>query len=194
MDPVGREPSITRTRSTASAQTGGSSAARDIDRSRRSSERFRKLIAPGRDGGWQGGEEVVRAEAVSAFTLSGLCRPDRQGVTVPSRMVGPSQGAVLQTADRVLFGTGHSLGEARIQIGTGPMAGVEIRLVTGNGAVEAQLLTPTVASRQTLSLAMEEIRQRLRAKGITLRALAMPEGARARQERDPVQDRTRETP
>jgi hypothetical protein len=74
--------------------------------------------------------------------------------------------------DRVLVGTVGGDAEARIRIGSGVLAGAEIRLTAAAGAaaVTAQLLTPGAGSRQTLSVAMEEIRLRLRDKGIALAA------------------------
>jgi hypothetical protein len=77
--------------------------------------------------------------------------------------------------DRVLIGNAGGEAEARIRIGAGALAGAEIRLSTtaGSQAITAQLLTPTAGSRQTLLVAMEEIRLRLRDKGI---ALASPAG------------------
>ncbi|HSY39298.1 MAG TPA: hypothetical protein VLA79_07205 [Polyangia bacterium] len=72
--------------------------------------------------------------------------------------------------DRVLIGGAGGEAEARIRIGAGALAGAEIRLTTtaGSQSVTAQLLTPTAGSRQTLFVAMEEIRLRLRDKGIAL--------------------------
>jgi hypothetical protein len=71
----------------------------------------------------------------------------------------------------LLIGRAGGQAEARIRIGGGALAGAEIRLTTtapGSQAVTAQLLTPTAGSRQTLFVAMEEIRLRLRDKGISL--------------------------
>ncbi len=72
--------------------------------------------------------------------------------------------------DRVLIGSTGGEAEARIRIAGGALAGAEIRLTAtaGSQAVTAQLLTPTAGSRQTLFVAMEEIRLRLRDKGIAL--------------------------
>lgn len=59
--------------------------------------------------------------------------------------------------------------EARIRISAGPLAGLEIRLtVAGGSAVTGQLLTADAGSRETLSVVVEEIRRRLRDRGITL--------------------------
>jgi hypothetical protein len=82
--------------------------------------------------------------------------------------------------DRILVGTVGGDAEARIRIAAGALAGAEIRLsaVAGSPAVTAQLLTPGAGSRQTLSVAMEEIRLRLRDKGIAL-ASSVARGRRA---------------
>jgi hypothetical protein len=88
--------------------------------------------------------------------------------------VGPPAAKLAAAAapkiDRVLVGNVGGEAEARIRIGAGALAGAEIRLTTttGSQAVTAQLLTPTAGSRQTLLVAMEEIRLRLRDKGIAL--------------------------
>src|SRR6185436_20464025 len=72
--------------------------------------------------------------------------------------------------DRILVGAGPDGAQARIRIGAGALAVTEIQLSTGPAghAVEAQLLTHAASSRQTLSLVMDEIRLRLRDRGIVL--------------------------
>jgi len=96
-------------------------------------------------------------------------------------------------APRVLIGSHADTPEARIQINAGPCAGAEIRLRAGAaGIIEAELLTPTASSRQTLAVAMDEVGLRLRAKGIHLRGAADDEGQRngrkKNSERDSQQD------
>ena len=96
----------------------------------------------------------------------------------PAAKVAPAAAAKI---DRLLIGSVGGDAEARIRIGSGALAGSEIRLTTaaGSQAVTAQLLTPTAGSRQTLFVAMEEIRLRLRDKGIALAssiARSRPEG------------------
>ena len=99
---------------------------------------------------------------------------------------GPPSGtpavAPSRSVDRVLIGGAGDSAEARIQIGTGALAGTEIRLqaTPGGGVIEAQLLTRVDGSRQTLSVVMDEIAARLRGKGI---ALQVKSGA-ARRDRD----------
>jgi hypothetical protein len=96
----------------------------------------------------------------------------------PASKIAPSPAAKI---DRLLIGGAGAEAEARIRIGGGALAGAEIRLTitAGSLAVTAQLLTPTAGSRQTLFVAMEEIRLRLRDKGIALAssiARSRPEG------------------
>jgi hypothetical protein len=77
--------------------------------------------------------------------------------------------------------------EARIRLSGGALAGAEIRLTAAGGhAVTAQLLTSTAGSRETLSVAMEEIRLRLRDRGIALGTAV----ARGRPGRDARNDET----
>lgn len=66
--------------------------------------------------------------------------------------------------DRVLLGGTLERPEARIRIGTGALAGIEFRVsaIGGEVAVQARLLTATVASRKTLAMAVEEIARRMR--------------------------------
>jgi len=108
----------------------------------------------------------------------------------PIRVAPPATKAAAAVAsapaarvDRVLVGTVGGDAEARIRIGAGALAGAEIRLTAaaGSAAVTAQLLTPGAGSRQTLSVAMEEIRLRLRDKGIALASSV----ARGRPAEDP---------
>jgi hypothetical protein len=72
--------------------------------------------------------------------------------------------------DRVLVGARADGAEARVRIGAGPLGGTEVRLACrgGDRVVEAQLLTAPAGSRETLSLAMDEMRRRLAEKGIAL--------------------------
>jgi hypothetical protein len=81
-------------------------------------------------------------------------------------------GAPASVRDRILIGANGDTAEARIRIGTGPLAGTELSLSASSGGrlVEATLLTCAAGSRQTLSVALEEIRVRLRGKGIVLLA------------------------
>ena len=58
--------------------------------------------------------------------------------------------------------------------GAGALAGTELQLSTGAAAhtVEARLLTHAASSRQTLSVVLDEIRSRLRERGIVLSTAA----------------------
>jgi hypothetical protein len=107
--------------------------------------------------------------ALSSFPAwmraEGAIRPE----TVPSTSCAPRAGALSPGSDRVLVGTGGLGAEARVRIGGGALAGTEIQLVAVPGGLEARVLTVHAGSRQTLSVAMEEIAQRLRRKGHSLR-------------------------
>jgi hypothetical protein len=105
----------------------------------------------------------------------------------PSVSTGPPAAATAvgppRAVDRVLVGAGPDGAQARIRIGAGALAGTEIQLssVASGRAVEARLLTHTASSRQTLSVVMDEIRSRLRDRGIVLSTTGAgaPRGARA---------------
>jgi hypothetical protein len=110
-------------------------------------------------------ESAVEAAGISGAPPWFRAEPIRVGP--PAAKVAAAPPARI---DRVLIGSAGGEAEARIRIAGGALAGAEIRLITmaGSQAVTAQLLTPTAGSRQTLFVAMEEIRLRLRDKGIAL--------------------------
>ena len=120
-----------------------------------------------RDAFKHAGEREVVSEAAAAAVGPGWFKPEPSRVGPPAPKVAPAAATKI---DRLLIGGAGGEAEARIRIGTGTLAGAEIRLTTtaGSQTVTAQLLTPTAGSRQTLSVAMEEIRLRLRDKGIAL--------------------------
>jgi hypothetical protein len=136
----------------------------DAIRHRAGPSRFRDALK-------RGAGDELGSEAAAAL---GSCA---SGPPAPIRVAPPPlKATVAMTAapaarvDRILIGTVGGEAEARIRIGAGALAGAEIRLTAaaGSAAVTAQLLTPGAGSRQTLSVAMEEIRLRLRDKGIAL--------------------------
>ena len=91
-------------------------------------------------------------------------RPTPSGPTPTARSA--SVGAV----QRVLIGSRGVEPEARVSIADGSPAGAEIRLVAVGGGrkIVAEILTANAGSRETLTSAMEEIRVRLRRRGIAL--------------------------
>ncbi len=115
-----------------------------------------------------GGSDAI-SEAGALAGGPGWFKPGPIHVGPPASKLAPAPAAAAKI-DRVLIGNAGGEAEARIRIGAGALAGAEIRLTTtaGSQAVTAQLLTPTAGSRQTLFVAMEEIRLRLRDKGIAL--------------------------
>ena len=126
-------------------------------RDRRPRQDFRAaLMSPHTAGGAAGAEP----ETATGATMAGWFRAEvSQGA--PSR--SPAVASP-RPVDRVLIGGAGDSAEARIQIGTGALAGTEIRLQTapGGGVIEAQVLTRVDGSRQTLSVVMDEIAVRLR--------------------------------
>src|SRR4030095_9969661 len=103
-----------------------------------------------------------------ARRLAGGFRPDPPFAT--ARPAAAPALAARRAVERVLVGAGPEGAQARIRIGAGALAGTEIQLssaVSGR-AVEARLLTHTASARQTLSVVMDEIRSRLRERGIVL--------------------------
>jgi hypothetical protein len=142
-------------------EVAGPGGAGTVRHSSRSGPRFRDALKRGPDDGL--GSEVAGLLGASANVAP----------PAPIRVAPPPAKAAAAPAgrvDRVLVGTVGGDAEARIRIGSGVLAGAEIRLTVsaGSPAVTAQLLTPGAGSRQTLSVAMEEIRLRLRDKGIAL--------------------------
>jgi hypothetical protein len=139
---------------------------------RRVGRTFRRALEGGRGGVavLGNGDDVASAAAMAAWF-----RPESKGVpggaTAPARAGGvASAGAV----DRVLIGAGPDGAEARIRIGAGALAGTELQLFSAaaGNTVEARLLTHAASSRQTLSVVLDEIRARLRERGIILSATA----------------------
>jgi hypothetical protein len=138
----------------------GGIGAGPVHRSLGPSKRFRDALKKTGEGG-------AASEAATAAGGPGWFKPEPIRVGPPASKIAPAGTTKI---DRLLIGGAGGEAEARIRIGTGALAGAEIRLTTtaGSQAVTAQLLTPTAGSRQTLSVAMEEIRLRLRDKGIVL--------------------------
>jgi hypothetical protein len=163
---------------------GGAEAAR---RGARSGPRFRDAL---RKAGSDDTDGTASGTAMAA-ALAGWFRPEpavKPLVSPPSiPPAGPS--APPPRIDRVLFGEVGTSVEARIRIASGTLAGSEIRLSStpGSRAVAAELLTRSNGSRQTLLVAMDELRLRLRGKGIAL--AARPRTATDRRAPDPKDDR-----
>ena len=126
----------------------------------------------------EGGDAVPGLGAAAAGAAPASWSADLFRPAGPARAPGTASAASAPPAvDRVLIGAGSGGAEARIRIAGGALGGSEIRLVSapGGGSIEAEILTSVAGSRQTLVGAMDEIRRRLREKGIALST------ARARQ-------------
>ena len=132
---------------------------------RRARSRFRDALE-------HGGENQEAADGVAVpFSLA---RPE------PLRVAPPAAGAPVRI-DRVLLGTAGGDAEARIRIGAGALAGAEIRLTAvGGPSIAVRILTPDAGSRETLCLVMEEIRRRLRGRGIALALASGRSGGHSR--------------
>ncbi len=85
---------------------------------------------------------------------------------------------------RILVAQGASTPEARIQISAGRLAGSQIHLAVTGGRIETLLLTSNEASRQTLVVAMDAVRERLRVRGL-IAAVSDSAGVRDGPDRDP---------
>lgn len=129
--------------------------------------RFRALLGPGDR---ERGLDDAHGKA-AAIGTGGLIAP---APGVPSRSPGRPTGAAVDAVaaarrvERLLLGSGPLGGEARIQLGAGPLGGCEIQLRAAGSVIEARLLTHGETSRQTLTVAMNEVAARLRKKGIAL--------------------------
>jgi hypothetical protein len=90
----------------------------------------------------------------------------------------PASG--IGSVQRVLVGSRGDDPEARVAIADGSPGGAEIRLVAigGGRTIVVEILTASAGSRETLSNAMEEIRLRLRRRGIVLSIVDSNRGTR----------------
>ena len=134
---------------------------------------FRKALERGRRDPATGGTN----DEASAAALAGWFRSESAARPAVAKAAGAAGVTASRAVNRVLIGSGPDGAQARIRIGAGALAGTEIHLSTASGqAVEARLLTHAASSRQTLSVVMDEIRSRLRDRGIVLTTRAV--GAR----------------
>ena len=138
----------------------------------RSGQAFRKTLDRRRPAT---GADSAGNDGASAAAMAGWFRAE--SALPPAAAKAPSVAGVAgaRPVDRVLIGAGPEGAQARIRIGAGALAGTEIQLSSASGrAVEAQLLTHAASSRQTLSVVLDEIRSRLRDRGIVLSTRAVP--------------------
>jgi len=149
------------------------------DRARtRSGRGFRGTLERKRGDATGGAPDVA-----SAAAMAGWFRPESMPGGSPAAVPGRAAGVgAARAVDRILIGSGPDGAQARIRIGAGALAGTEIQLssTAAGRTVEAQLLTHAASSRQTLSVVLDEIRSRLRDRGIVLSAKAPPARSTAR--------------
>jgi hypothetical protein len=151
----------TKDEACAAGEEASNGGRRRPGRSFRGALESRRGTAPATDG-----HDVASAAALAAwFRPESAAAPG--GVPASGRAAGV---AAAQAVDRILIGAGPDGAQARIRIGAGALAGTELQLSSGAAAhtVEARLLTHAASSRQTLSVVLDEIRSRLRDKGIVL--------------------------
>jgi hypothetical protein len=140
----------------------------------RSGQRFRSVLDRK---GREPGSGANADDAASAAAMAGWFRAESGGAAqAPARAAPVAATSRAGAVDRVLIGSGPDGAQARIRIGAGALAGTEIQLSSGAAghAVEARLLTHAASSRQTLAVVMDEIRVRLRDRGIVLSTKAAP--------------------
>jgi hypothetical protein len=137
---------------------------------------FRAVLNRPRQGHFAATDEVAEL---------GTSVAGRLGPALVASGRGEGVGAVGRTASgRIWIGRTAEVSTARVLIDRGALSGTELQLgALGPGLVTADLLGVGNGSRQTLATMIDEMRLRLRAKGITLlvpvrRALANanPEG------------------
>jgi len=90
---------------------------------------------------------------------------------VPSpsdRLTARASPAPVEAPHRLLLADSPGHQTAWLRIEGGRFAGAEIHLVLTGSRIEVCVLTPHEASRQTLAIAMEAARNRLRARGLTV--------------------------
>jgi len=128
----------------------------------RPDRRFRNALERGQS---EAGAAV--REAITGAAIAGWFRAE---ASAAGRSVATAISSAPRAVDRILIGGDREGAQARIRIGAGALAGTEIQLSSGGAGhiVEARLLTHAATSGQTLSLVMDEIRLRLRERGIVL--------------------------
>ena len=138
-----------------------------IHRGARPAATFKTLLAHRRETGPQAGDECERSmdggPPLQAWRPEPPAIPDPGS---PSRPGAVSAGSTPRVLARSTL-LGH---EVRLTFGAGPLAGSEIRLVQGCSHIDADVLTRDAASQEILVSAMVEVSDRLRARGLTMKA------------------------
>jgi len=111
-------------------------------------------------------EREAESNAPGASSFAGAGR-----AAAPVSTGAPGQAPDRPAAEaphRLLVSASPDHDGACLRIERGPFAGTEIHLSVTGSHVELCVLTPHEASRQTLAIAMEAVRTRLRTRGLTM--------------------------
>ena len=113
----------------------------------------------------RGEEEVAghRAASGAPASLPIACSPEAAAIRELTR-----PPVALEAPHRLLLDDSPACDSALLRIEGGRFAGTEIHLALTGSHVEVSVLTPHEASRQTLAIAMEAVRNRLHARGLTM--------------------------
>lgn len=133
-------------------------------------------VGPGGRGSSRGSRSGSGFAPVLATAAAAAAIPLEPAPARANREASPRRIGDVGAIERVLIGSRGGEPEARVSVADGSPGGAEIRLVAtaGGRAVVAEILTASAGSRETLSNAMEEIRVRLRRRGIALSVMHAP--------------------
>ncbi len=108
-------------------------------------------------------------DAVTACTEPWPAGPAPRGAHwLPVDGPTPRRALPVEAHHRLVVGSSAGQDSARLRIEGGRFAGTEIHFVLAGSRLEVHVLTPHEASRQTLAIAMEAARNRLRARGLAM--------------------------
>ena len=128
-------------------------------------------------------ESAGRAAQLSGLSLS--TAGSREGLPAPKLAISAARPALsLEGHQRLLVTNTAGHDSAWLRLEGGRFAGTEIHLSIIGTHVEVHVLTPHEASRQTLAIAMEAVRNRLRARGLTMVDVPSPPTVRQRNRGD----------
>lgn len=119
-------------------------------------------------GGGAGPDGEAAARAGQAAGHWSPARPLAPQFDASARRALAGPASAVEAPHRLLLGDSPGRDVAWLRIEGGRFAGTEIHLTLSGSQVEVCVLTPHEASRQTLAIAMEAVRNRLRSRGLTM--------------------------